>query len=638
MARQSRRTPRSLHAASLPTPRRFLASTARRTAGLAGLLLAALPFAAAAHAQGYTYVTVDDPSADTSFYASPEWINTSGQIVGNYRDASNVQHGYLYSGGTFTTIDDPSGVAGSTVVAAINDAGQVVGNYSDSSGYRHSFQLSAGVYSTLTSTSAPNAFATAINNDDQIVGYDWIGPGDASNPITSGYLEAGGAFSAIDDPSGAKGTAPVAINATGEIVGYYYDSNGLWHGFLYNGGTYTTIDDPNGDPAKGGTYPLSINASGQIVGYYYDSNYGEHGFLYSSGAFTTLNDPAGAADTTAAEAINASGTVVGTYSDSKGVYHGFVYSGGAFTAITDPNAVSTEGTFAVSINASGQVVGYYFDSSGKYHGYVATPVAAPKISGFTPASGAVGTAVTISGTSLANASAVTFAGTKATITGDTATSVTATVPSGATTGKIAVTTPGGTATSATSFTVLPLEIKTLTLSPASIAPGASTAATITLDGNALSGGAAVSLLLNGFPFTTVTVPAGQSSVTHTIATGSTVPSGTYTLKASYGGASASATLTISQAVGLKSFAFSPSTVKRGNASTGTVTLTAAAPSGGETVSILYAGFPLVNVAIGAGKTSGTFSLSTDAAMTAGTYSFAAVLGDATAPANLVVTD
>ena len=81
----------------------------------------------------------------------------------------------------------------------------------------------------------------------------------------------------------------------------------------------------------------------------------------------------------------------------------------------------------------------------------------PTISGFAPASGPVGTNVTISGANLAGASNVSFTASSgavsATITADSASSVSATVPSGAISGPISVTTPGGTASSSTSFTV-----------------------------------------------------------------------------------------------------------------------------------------------------------------------------------------
>ncbi len=82
-----------------------------------------------------------------------------------------------------------------------------------------------------------------------------------------------------------------------------------------------------------------------------------------------------------------------------------------------------------------------------------TTTPAPTITSFSPASGAVGASVTITGTNLGSATAVKFNGTTATIGTNTATSITTTVPAGATDGKITVTTAGGTATSAASFDV-----------------------------------------------------------------------------------------------------------------------------------------------------------------------------------------
>ncbi len=78
------------------------------------------------------------------------------------------------------------------------------------------------------------------------------------------------------------------------------------------------------------------------------------------------------------------------------------------------------------------------------------------ITGFTPSSGAVGTAVTISGTGFSptvGQNTVTFNGVAATVTSATTNQLVATVPTGASTGAIAVTAPGGSDTSASSFTV-----------------------------------------------------------------------------------------------------------------------------------------------------------------------------------------
>jgi hypothetical protein len=78
----------------------------------------------------------------------------------------------------------------------------------------------------------------------------------------------------------------------------------------------------------------------------------------------------------------------------------------------------------------------------------------PAILSFSPASGAVGTQVQITGTSFDQASAVSFGGgAKAAFTVNSDTQITATVPTGAKTGTISVTTKGGKATSKTKFTV-----------------------------------------------------------------------------------------------------------------------------------------------------------------------------------------
>ena len=81
------------------------------------------------------------------------------------------------------------------------------------------------------------------------------------------------------------------------------------------------------------------------------------------------------------------------------------------------------------------------------------PPPAPTINSFSPTSGAIGTAVTLTGSALTGASKVTFNGVSASFAVDSDSKITTSVPSGATSGKIAVVTPAGTTTSASSFTV-----------------------------------------------------------------------------------------------------------------------------------------------------------------------------------------
>ena len=82
-----------------------------------------------------------------------------------------------------------------------------------------------------------------------------------------------------------------------------------------------------------------------------------------------------------------------------------------------------------------------------------TTTVTPSISAFTPTSGVVGTAVTITGQNLARSTSVAFKGTIATIVSETATKIVTKVPAGAKSGRITVTTPAGTATSSGAFNV-----------------------------------------------------------------------------------------------------------------------------------------------------------------------------------------
>ncbi len=226
-------------------------------------------------------------------------------------------HGFLLSGGTFTTLDDPSATTLSQA-RSINSLGQIVGFYRDAGG-------------------------------------------------DHGFLFSGGQFTTIDDPSGGNATDAQGTNDAGQIVGYYRDSNGLFHGFLLNGGTFTTLDDPSGFE----TIAVGINKMGQIVGYY-DSPGARHGFLYSGGQFTTIDPPLTVGYSTV-NGINDMGQIVGEYRDAGGRTHGFLYSGGFYTTLDDPLAGSI-GTEAFGINDMGQIVGDYFDSSNHQHGFLETTV------------------------------------------------------------------------------------------------------------------------------------------------------------------------------------------------------------------------------------------------------------------------
>jgi len=285
---------------------------------LAGLFAGVEPLALA---DSYAFTTINYPGAIVTV---PIGINNAGQISGYYENGPG-SHGFLYNGGTFTTVDVPS-APGETSGAGINNTGLITGSYSDATG-------------------------------------------------THGFVDNGGTFTPIDVPSATGFTVAFGINDSGLISGYYVDGTGN-HGFLDNGGTFTILDNPSATP--GITYALGINNPSQIVGYYYDAA-GYHGFLYSGGSFTTINHPS-APNSTVAFGINSGGQIVGYYIDGSG-QHGYVYSGGTFTTIDDPSA--TGGTTPTGINDTGLITGFYNDGTGS-HGFLATPPPPPYVAAIQP--------------------------------------------------------------------------------------------------------------------------------------------------------------------------------------------------------------------------------------------------------------
>ncbi|MET4076348.1 IPT/TIG domain-containing protein [Hymenobacter sp. UYCo722] len=146
----------------------------------------------------------------------------------------------------------------------------------------------------------------------------------------------------------------------------------------------------------------------------------------------------------------------------------------------------------------------------------------PTIASFTPATGAVGSTVVITGTNFTAASQVTFAGINAPVYSvNSATQITVMVPIGAVTGTIAVTTPLGTGTSATSFTI-PAAPAITSFSPTVGVPGT----VVTINGNNFTGTTRVTFNGTVAPvFTvvsatqiTVTVPVGATTGLLTVTT------------------------------------------------------------------------------------------------------------------------
>ena len=269
--------------------------------------------------------------------------------------------GYLYSGGTFTTIGVPG--ATSTSVSGINDAGQIVGSYETGEGEPKGFVDNGGVFTTISLPGATILSANGINDAGQIVGN--LREGDTYQ----GFLDNGGVFTRISVPGATGTSAANGINDAGQIVGSYRTGDvGAPQGFVDNGGVFTRISVPGALTS----YANGINDAGQIVGTYITAeiNGKELGFVDNGGTFTTISVPGALVLGTVANGINDAGQIVGTYGlelkvDGKtqgSTTQGFVDNGGVFTTISVSGATPFTGTWATGINDAGQIVGDYIPS------------------------------------------------------------------------------------------------------------------------------------------------------------------------------------------------------------------------------------------------------------------------------------
>jgi len=195
----------------------------------------------------------------------------------------------------------------------------------------------------------------------------------------------------------------------------------------------------------------------------------------------------------------------------------------------------------------------------------------------------------------------------------------------------------------------PVSLSSLSLNPTTVTGGNSSTGTVTLSGAAPTGGATVALSSSNTTVaqvpSSVTVAAGATSATFSVSTSAVAASTTVTISGTYSGATRSASLTVTPASPppptLSSLSLNPTSVTGGNSSTGTVTLSGAAPAGGATVALSSSNTTVArtpsSVTVAAGATTATFTVSTSAVAASTTVTISATYSGATRSASLTVT-
>ncbi len=204
-------------------------------------------------------------------------INNAGQIVGQYGGADKRSHGFLYDGSTYTTIDNPNAplTGEGTYLRAINNSGQIVGWYDSASGdlnltsgpapgpiYK-AFIYSAGTFTPVAYPGANFTEPTDIDDAGNVIGFYTVGA------VGGRFRLSGGVYTPIPND-------PVGMNNAGQLVGESLLPSNCqsaagapicsYYAYIINGGALTTLSNPL---ATRGTVPMKISNSGQIVGYYY---------------------------------------------------------------------------------------------------------------------------------------------------------------------------------------------------------------------------------------------------------------------------------------------------------------------------------------------------------------------------------
>ncbi|HWZ84485.1 MAG TPA: IPT/TIG domain-containing protein [Terriglobales bacterium] len=239
-------------------------------------------------------------------------------------------------------------------------------------------------------------------------------------------------ISSFTPTSGAAGTAVVVTGAN------------------FTGATAVTF---NGKAAAGFSVdsPTQITAtvaSGSTTGQIMVTTLA--GTAPSSTVFTVLGLPTVVSFTPTSGAAGTSVTIAGTNFTRATSVKFTATAAASFTVNSDTQITAT----VASGTTTGKISVTTPNGIGFSSGLYAVPLPPPTISSLSPGTGAVGTAVAITGTNFGSVSSVKFNGTSAaSFTVNSATQITATVANGSTTGKVTVTTASGTATSAADFTV-----------------------------------------------------------------------------------------------------------------------------------------------------------------------------------------
>lgn len=260
----------------------------------------------------------------------------------------------------FVPVDVPG--AATTGAMGISAAGEIVGSYTDAAGKVHGYVLSGGVFTTIDVPGASGTEARGIGPGGDIVGDYWM-PGEPAMNSHGFALRRNGELVPIDFPLHTH-TYPQRILPDGTVLGCYHDKDTMASMFgMWIRGDAAEAILQSASMHNGATPDLRIIA-GTFTDLSEPAPRASWGYVIQDGVFTRFRVPG--SNLTAAWDVSPEGDIVGVYRDAVGT-HGFVLEEGTYTAIDVPGASVTR---AFGINAPGDIVGNYVDANGKTRGFL----------------------------------------------------------------------------------------------------------------------------------------------------------------------------------------------------------------------------------------------------------------------------
>ena len=350
------------------------------------------------------------------------------------------------SGAPSTTQSAPPTIASLNVSpanpSAVAGKGQqftATGKYSDGSQQDLTKTSSWSSSNTSVSTIDTSGMATTIQSGSTTISAAF---GSVSGSTTLTVVASAPSITSLTPNSGGVGTA---VTISGTNFGATQGSSTV----TFNG-TAATVTGWNAT-SIGVTVPSGATTGNVVVTV---AGLASNGVSFTvilppPPSITSLTPNSGAVGT----AVTISGTNFGAAQGTSTVtFNGVAATATSWSAtsigVTVPSGATTGNVVVTVVGQASNGVSY------------SAIVPAPSITSLTPNTGAVGTAVTISGTNFGAAqgsNTVTFNGITATVTSWSATSIAVTVPSGATTGNVVVTS-GGQASNGVTFTVTQISV------------------------------------------------------------------------------------------------------------------------------------------------------------------------------------